>query len=290
VVTESDKLADAERILQIELDAIDRTCSRFRSDSELASLQRHDGRSTVVSPLLFTALETAVAVAEMTSGAVDPTVGNALATLGYDCDFDLINCGAAPAPIALAPAVGYGCIELNTRARTVRMPKDVRLDLGSTAKALAADNAARRIADQLGASTLVSLGGDVSVAGPSPVGGWAIGIAVDSSMPGPECDHVVAIREGGLASSSTAVRTWRRGGVQVHHIIDPATGNCAPSYWELVSANGRSCVDANALSTAAVVWGEEALDHLAIFHQAVRLVRFDGAVFVSGGWPRAESI
>ena len=80
----------------------------------------------------------------------------------------------------------------------------------------------------------------------------------------------------------------RWGGSEVHHIVDPTTGRSSTPYWRLVSATGASCVDANALSTAAVVWGDQALDHLRPFGQAVRLLRHDGEVFTLGGWPEAD--
>ena len=97
------------------------------------------------------------------------------------------------------------------KARTARIPKGVRLDLGSSAKALLADRAAAHIADALRSGSLVSVGGDIAVAGEPPPGGWAIGIAVDSSAGADEVDQIVAIRQGGLASSSTEVRTWQMG-------------------------------------------------------------------------------
>ena len=71
-------------------------------------------------------------------------------------------------------------MQLNPVDRTVRIPRDVRLDLGSTAKALAADRAAARVAASIGDGAFVSLGGDVAVAGRAPVGGWPIGIAQES--------------------------------------------------------------------------------------------------------------
>lgn len=164
--------------------------------------------------------------------------------------------------------------------------RGVRLDLGSTAKALAADRAAARIATDTGGGVLVSLGGDVAVAGPAPAGGWAVGVAQESSTPVDRVDQVVAIERGGLASSSTSVRTWRTGGRRVHHIVDPRTGDCAEPYWALVTATGSSCVEANAASTAALVWGAEALQRLALFDQSARLVRRDGTVSVVNGWPK----
>jgi thiamine biosynthesis lipoprotein len=71
----------------------------------------------------------------------------------------------------------------------------------------------------------------------------------------------------------------------LHHIIDPSTGDSAPPYWTMASVTGASCVDANALSTAAIVWGPEALDRLRPYGQAARLVRHDGKVDTLGGWP-----
>jgi thiamine biosynthesis lipoprotein len=247
------------------------------------------GRSVRVSRLLFDALEVACAVAERTRGAVDPTVGNAMAAHGYDRDFEEVLARPHPRPRAFGPVVGFQHVRLNRRLRSVRIPRGVRLDLGASAKALAADRAAARIADGLGIGALVSVGGDVAVAGTPPVEGWAIGIATDSSTPSDDVDQVVAVFHGGLASSSTSVRRWKAGGREVHHIVDPVTGDCAPAYWRLVSATGASCVDANAITTAAVVWGDQALSRLRAFDQAVRLVRSDGRVFTLGGWPAADA-
>jgi thiamine biosynthesis lipoprotein len=279
----------AARILAARIDAIDRACSRFRDDSELQMVHAHAGRTVRVSSLLFEALEVACRVAERTGGAVDPTVGNAIATLGYDRDLSDVGHRPAVPPHALGPVVGYMHVQLNGAARTVRIPRGVRLDLGSSAKALVADQAAAHIAEALGTGVLVSIGGDVSVAGPPPDEGWAVGIAVASSTAPEEADQVVAIRHGGLASSSTSVRTWMAGDRRVHHIIDPRTGDSVTPYWALVSATGRSCVDANALTTAALVWGEEALPRLAPFDQAARLVRHDGRVFWRHGWPEERA-
>jgi thiamine biosynthesis lipoprotein len=216
---------------------------------------------------------------------VDPTVGNAIAALGYDADLSEVQARPANPVAALRPVAGFTHLHLNSARRTVRIPRGVRLDLGSSAKAFAADHAAARICHELGSGVLVSLGGDIAVAGTPPPGGWAIGIAVDSSTPVDRVTHVVAVHCGGLASSSTAVRTWDSGGRRVHHIIDPASGDCVAPYWTLVSATGESCVAANAVSTAAIVWGERAWRQLASFDQAVRMVRHDGRIFSLNGWP-----
>jgi len=275
----------AESMLRAEMDELDLTCSRFRGDSELAHLHRRSGQVTHVSSLLFEILTVAVRVAHKTQGAVDPTVGNAMAALGYDRDFEQIADRPLRSSGPVRPALGYTCIQLDAAAGTVRVPRGVLLDLGSSAKAFGADRAAAHIAGQLGLGVLVSIGGDVAVSGQPPVDGWSIGIAIDSGTSPDETDHRVAIRQGGLASSSGQIRSWTLDAEPVHHIVDPATGCSTPSFWNLVSVCGPTCVDANALSTAAIVWGEQATERLGPFCQAARLERHDGAVFTLSGWP-----
>jgi thiamine biosynthesis lipoprotein len=290
VVTDPDTADRAATLLRAEIEAIDIACSRFRPDSELEFLHQNSGRVVEVSPVLFEALEVALGVAKRTHGAVDPTVGNALSNLGYDRDFDLIEHLPNYQRQVLGPVVGYGHVHLDRSTSSVRIPRGVRLDLGSSAKALLADRAAARISTALGCGVLVSVGGDVAVSGPAPHDGWAIGIAADSSTTGSDVDAVVSIQHGGLASSSTTVRTWSIGTEKVHHIIDPATGYSSRPYWTLVSASGACCVDANALSTAAIVWREDAIERLRPFAQAVRLVRHDGVVVTLGGWPEEGAL
>ncbi len=229
VVTALARADRAAELLAAELAALDATCSRFRDDSELRRVERlAAGRPTPVSRLLFDALETAVATAVRTAGTVDPTIGSALADLGYDRDF----AGIVPDPEAAgppAPAPGWWRIQLDPTLCTVTIPEGVHVDLGSSAKAFAADRAAARISRELDCGVLVNLGGDVAVAGEPPDGGWGVGIAPVCTAPPTAIDEVVALRSGGLATSGTTSRTWERGGRTVHHILDPTTGGPAPS-------------------------------------------------------------
>jgi thiamine biosynthesis lipoprotein len=168
------------------------------------------------------------------------------------------------------------------------------LDLGATAKALAADRAAAAIEAATGCGVLVNLGGDIRVAGQPPETGWRVGIAEDAgfedSTASLEPRQVVAIRDGGLATSSTSVRSWRRGGADLHHIIAPATGLPADSCWQAVSVAAASCVGANIASTAAIVRSDRAVPWLDGLGLPARLVRHDGSTVTVAGWPAdAES-
>ena len=278
-------LAAADAKLRVALDELDRACSRFRPDSELSQVMASGGKPVPVSPLLWELLVAAVEVAQMTGGAVDPTVGAAVAALGYDRDFGGVRrFGPAlhPTPV---PAPGWRCLDLDAERRTLRVPEGVVVDLGSSAKAYAADRAAAEIAASLGTGVLVNLAGDIAVAGNPPAGGWPIGLALDSGTAPEKTTTVVSISSGGLASSGTAVRTWQRGGRQLHHIVDPTTGDVAESPWSLVTVAAGSCLLANAASTAAIVMGERGLSWLRGLGLPARFVRRAGGVETTEGWP-----
>ncbi|HXA30489.1 MAG TPA: FAD:protein FMN transferase [Candidatus Angelobacter sp.] len=286
VVTEPELLDAAMHAVDAVVRSIDETCSRFREDSEISALQRHAGRETRVSPLLMLALRAALRGARLSDGAVDPTVGSAVRNIGYDADFATVSGDGAPLRLTVTPVPGWQRIRLDATAHSVYIPDGVELDLGSTAKALAADLAATaaRTAMRRG-GVLVSLGGDIAVAGDAPEGGWVIQAADDSDAAITDDGESIAIRAGGVATSSTTVRRWRRGGVQMHHIVDPATGLPAGGPWRTVSVVAADCLDANIAATAAIVRGEAALawlDHLCL---PSRLVTHDGDVVRVGGWP-----
>ncbi len=280
-------LALAVDAVQETVEAIDLACSRFRPDSALSNLNRAAGQWRCVDPLLFEAIDVAVGAARATEGAVDPTVGNALVQLGYDRDFAGVP-RTGPKLQPSVPAPGWRCIELDPVRAAVRVPPGVLLDLGATAKALAADRAAVGAATVAGCGVLVSLGGDLSTCGAPPDGGWTVEIA--DEHPGlPSPGRTVGIRSGGLATSSTMVRRWRRGDEAVHHVVDPRTGRSAVEVWQTVTVAAATCVDANTATTAAIVRGEEAVEWLRMLGVPARLVRPDGRVVRVCGWPDEEA-
>ena len=277
----------ATAILREELDAIDLACSRFREDSELMAVNGSKGRPVPVSDLFLQSVRTALRVAALTEGAVDPTVGRAMRLLGYDRDFSEI---AGPAvqlagDQAAVPA-DWRAVEVDLDRRTIRVPADVELDLGATAKALCADRAAAAIAHALGAGCLVSLGGDIATAGHAPSGGWLVRVTDDHSSSASADGQTVSLSGGGLATSSITVRRWRAtDGSALHHIVDPRTGKPAARIWRTATVTAGSCVDANAASTLAIVRGEGAPAWLRRHLLPSRLVRPSGDVELVADWP-----
>lgn len=283
---EPERVAAAQAAVEEVLRAVDEACSRFRTDSEIEALNRRTGEIVSVSPLLLDAVSAAVRAAELTEGDVDPTVGEALIALGYDRDFSELGDAPQPKrPLRITAVPGWRTVRVDRAAGTVFLPRGVRLDLGATAKALAADRAASAAHETVGCGVLVSLGGDMAITGPAPRDGWRVRVTddhrSDTSAPG----QWITLRGGGLATSSTTVRRWRNVEGSAHHLIDPRTGGSVSSPWRTVSVTAASCLDANIASTAAVIRGEPALAWLRSLGLPSRLVGVDGRARHVAGWP-----
>jgi FAD:protein FMN transferase len=298
-VTRAAALVHARELVEAELDAIDLACSRFRADSELERLNASAGRFVAASPLLLEALQTALRAATLTEGAVDPTLGEAIILAGYSRDFSELEHPAGATPdreprsssvrcrpiVGARPASGWKLIDVRDDPPRIRIPAGVRLDLGATAKALAADRAAAAVYAATGTGVLVSLGGDLATEGQPPAGGWAIHVT-DDHRAGPDAPgQTITIAGGGVATSSTTVRRWLEGDRLMHHILDPATGEPVQPVWRTATVAASSCVDANIASTAALVQGRSALAWLSELGLPSRLVGVSGEVNAIAGWP-----
>lgn len=289
IVTDARDVAAVREVVDDEIRRIDLACSRFRDDSELASVTAAEGRPVEVSDVFLDALDVALRAARLTDGRVDPTVGTALRVLGYDRDFAQVPATGPPTRVRVAPVAGWRVIEVDRLRRTVRVPAGVELDFGATAKARCADRAAHAATRATaGRGVLVALGGDIAVAGCAPSGGWRIGLSDDHRTQIDAADETVVLHDGGLATSGTTVRRWTRGGEERHHVVDPAAGRSAAPTWRTVTVAAASCVDANIATTAAIVLGRDAPAWLTSRRLPARLVASDGTIARIAGWPSAD--
>jgi thiamine biosynthesis lipoprotein len=264
----------------------DQACSRFRDDSELSRLNAAAGGWMQVSGLLEEAIKASLRAAQLTDGDVDPTIGQALIALGYDRDFELMRTDGRPARPALAAVPGWRTVQIDEANHCLRVPRGVVLDLGATAKALCADQAAAAASQTAGCGVLVSLGGDLAIAGEAPAEGWRIRVTDDHRSEETAPGQWIALSSGGLATSSTTVRRWATEGGQAHHLVDPASGRPAVGPWRTVSVAAASCLEANIASTAAIIRGGRAVEWLEGLALPSRLVSAQGQVRHLSGWPR----
>jgi thiamine biosynthesis lipoprotein len=228
----------------------DATFSRFIAGSELNRVNAAAGSFVSISPLFAAALETALGMAELTGGTVDPTVGAAIVAAGYDRDFALL--GDDPRPAAAPAMATWRSVEL--RGELVRVLSHVRLDLNGVVKSMAVDAAV----------ALISAGGWVSAGGD-----LAATVPVDVALPG---GGAVRLERGGLATSGSVRRRWRRGGREQHHLIDPASGRPSASPWTQVTVSGSTCLEADVAAKAGFLLGAEGPGWLADRAMPARLL------------------
>lgn len=220
---------------------IESVCSRFDAQSELRQLSSQIGTAVPVSALLFEAVRFAVAVAEATDGAFDPTVGTRMESRGYDREH---RTGAVVrSAIAAAGDVSYRDVELDVESRTITLHRPLLLDLGAVAKGLAIDTAVRELASF--ADFAIDAGGDLYLGGHNAEGApWSIGIRHPREAT--QIFERVLVSDAALCTSGDYERA--------DHILDPrhdGTATAAAS----VTVMAPSAMVADALATAAFVLG-----------------------------------
>jgi FAD:protein FMN transferase len=234
-------------------DRVEECCTRFDSGSEVMQLAAQVGVPVPVSTLLYEAVQFALAVAEESGGAFDPTVGYAMETRGFNREYrsgreirTALDCGRSA--LDGGRPVSYWDVRLDPEHKTITLLRPLIIDLGAVAKGLAVDLAARELFSF--ENFAINAGGDLYLGGRNPESEpWSIGIRHPRSDA--ELVEVVRVSNRAVCTSGDYEKRSADGG---HHILDPRTG---------ASANGVASVTviaptamlADALATAAFVLG-----------------------------------
>lgn len=253
-VTTQAALHEAEAMVR----AIEARFSRFRDSSELCHINSRGGEWVVVSSELVEVIGLATELHHETNGVFDPAIIDHLEFAGYGASFEKIPAEGPPLG-GLAPRHHrFAEIEF-AGANRLRLPMGLRLDLGGIVKGWAAD----RIVEWLQGlgPTLVDLGGDIAVRGvPPDEPGWLIGVEkIDCSG---ELLTMLQIEAGGVATSGTSRRRWKRGRRWMHHLIDPRDGKPAQTDLRQVTAIDQSAARAEAWAKTALIIGSAGCERL----------------------------
>jgi len=220
---------------------VEGVCSRFDPESELSQLCDRPGRAIRVSPILFEALQFALAVAEASGGAFDPAIGDRMVRDGFSRDY---RTGAVSHPRGPGEA-SYADVVLERTTNEVTLARPLTLDLGAVAKGFAADLAARELADLDG--FVVDAGGDLVARGRDAEGKpWIIGIR-DPLQSG---SLLASVRLDGQALCTSG--NYERGSGGRDHLTNPRAAQPAVLS---ASAIGPTAMVADALATASFVLG-----------------------------------
>jgi len=227
---------------------IEECCTRFDADSELMRLTAQVGVSVPASAILFEAVQFALAVAEESGGAFDPTVGYPMERRGFDREYrtgQVIRTALEP-----GGRVSFRDVHVDRDRRAIRLLRPLILDLGAVAKGLAIDMAAREL--QPFGNFGIDAGGDLYLAGCNPDGApWSVGIR----HPRRDAELMDSLRVSNRAVC-TSGDYERRSPADGHHILDPHSGASARGAAS-VTVVASTAILADALATAAFVLGPE---------------------------------
>lgn len=260
---------------------LERRWSRFRPDSEISGLNDAGGSPRQVSHDTVRLVEALVRAWQLTDGAFDPTLLGTLVELGYAASRTDATVRTSLAQDA-RPVGRPDLVLVDHDARVVQLPPGTVLDPGGLGKGLAADLLVLELIRLGAGGALVEIGGDLRVAGEAPASdGWPIEIRSD--LDGTAAD--VALRAGGVATSSSRLRTWRTDGEQRHHLLDPRSRR--PTDGDVVACTviAGSAATAEAFTKLAFVEGGAAA--MAAYGRhglAARVTTEDGAVLHSDAW------
>jgi thiamine biosynthesis lipoprotein len=233
---------------------LERAWSRFDANSEVSAVNEAAGTLTIVSKVTYELMSLAQQARLATRGAFNPLMLDQLAALGYDRTWDELGDDERPLPDASSAVEAP--IELLPEILGVCLPSGTRFDPGGIGKGLAGDMVAAALLEAGAESVQIELGGDVRVAGPEWAGGsWRV--VLDDNDHGAANPATITLPEGGVATSSIIRRRWRRGGVDVHHLIDPQTGLSASTDLDAVTVAAPTLWWAEVMAKIALIGGAQ---------------------------------
>lgn len=230
---------------------IERTCSRFRDESELSHLNRQIDKEVKITRELFLLLKAAEGFYLKTDGIFNPGILSAIENSGYKESIEWIKGQEVNIPQASAPtAVTSLPFLLNDVQQTVRLFS--KIDLGGIAKGWVIDRAAELL-EQMGFG-FINVGGDIRILGPLP---RPLNIGIEDPFDPERIISSIQVKSGALATSTSMKRRWLVNGDWRHHLIDPRTGE--PSESTIVSATvtAPSAVEADVWAKTTLLLGEE---------------------------------
>jgi len=230
----------------------DRQMSEWKKDSPLALINQHAGNKPVQVPQdLFRVLQRSLEIAEMTSGAFDPT----WASLWEHWKFDDTHAVPSQEQInVLLPSVNWENILLNKEEQSVYLPLG-NIGLGGIAKGVALDKARKVLLQQGFEDFMIVAGGQVLVHGSKNGQPWRVGIR-DPEKEQTDYFAVLELTDTCVSTSGNYEKFFIKDDIRYHHIIDPKTGYPARGV-QSVTVISQDATLADALSTALFVMGVE---------------------------------
>jgi thiamine biosynthesis lipoprotein len=246
-----------------ELQWVERTMTRFRSDSDIGRANGGAGRDGVgVTAATAAVIAAALHAASASDGRFDPAVG-AVSEL-----WDVLNRHEPPPGDRVTRLAARGFwrkVDLSVQAGVPRVrfdDPDLHLDLGAIAKGYGVDRATDVLRARGVQHAIVTVGGDLFALGASPEGEpWTVGIRSPHDL------HALAatlrVSDRAVATSGDYERFFRWRGMRYHHLMDPETAAPRLTRFHSATVLASCCIHADAASTSVFGLPREAAQVIA---------------------------
>jgi thiamine biosynthesis lipoprotein len=258
-IPERVSIDNLQELILVRLQAINQRMSTYLKDSELSLLNTLPSTEPqIVSTELYTVLDAAQNISQLSAGAFDVTVGPLVNLWGFGPDIMLYQAPKPEAITQLLAQIGYVKLQLNKKDLTVtKTLASLSIDLSALAKGYAVDEVARVLEEQGIKDYLVEIGGEIRLKGNNLQGKkWRIAIE-KPIINKRELEKVLAITGIAMATSGDYRNFFEQDGQRFSHTIDPRIGYPITHKLASVTVLAESCMLADAWATALMVLGPE---------------------------------
>jgi thiamine biosynthesis lipoprotein len=275
----------------VRLREIDRRMSVNAPGSEIDEVNNEAGRKPVqVTPDVFSVMKRALALARLSGGLFDPTVGPLVKLWGINTDHARL-----PSPVEIAAArklIDWRDVALDESASSIYLKRaGMKIDLGGVAKGFAADEIVGLLSARGVKSALIDLGGNIFAMGSKTDGSaWKIGIQNPDAPRGTYFGIATVVNKT-LVTSGIYERFFIQDGKRYHHIMDTRTGYPVDNGLESVTVITDRSFDADGVTLTLFSMGPAlGLELGSKLGVDVIMVSADHRVYATAGARKAFTI
>jgi len=263
VVVDSGPLPDEKALtrgIDSVLSEVNRQMSTYLEDSEISCFNRWQSTEPFpVSPEFAQVVKRALYWSEQSQGAFDIPVFPLVNRWGFGSEQFTVTPPDAEEVDSLLDLTGYEKLSITENTLTKGVPS-LQIDLGAIAKGFGVDHVFTYLQNRGWKRILVEIGGEIRGSGRNEYNEvWKVGIETPALNGNINRRYIIKAPLNELAMATSGdYRNYRVvKGRRISHEIDPRTGYPVQNQVASVTVTAPDCMDADALSTAAMILGAE---------------------------------